>query len=42
MEKLHTPTWTSAGYLREATGPLAPKFRRDWPGDSLLDATDSR
>jgi uncharacterized membrane protein YphA (DoxX/SURF4 family) len=27
VEKLQTPTWTSEGYLREATGPLGPVFR---------------
>src|SRR5271156_3629934 len=37
MDKLHNPTWTSAGYLREATGPLAPRFR-DLAGDPLADA----
>jgi uncharacterized membrane protein YphA (DoxX/SURF4 family) len=37
MDKLHTLTWTSAGYLREATGPLGPKFR-ELAGDSLVDA----
>ena len=35
MDKLHTPTWTSAGYLREATGPLAPRFRA-LAGDTLV------
>ena len=27
MDKLYDPAWTGAGYLREATGPLAPRFR---------------
>lgn len=36
MDKLHNPNWTSEGYLREATGPLAPTFR-DLAGDRLVD-----
>ncbi|MFO0969637.1 MAG: hypothetical protein U0793_29110 [Gemmataceae bacterium] len=35
-EKLHDPAWTSEGYLRESTGPLAPYFR-DLAGDSLVE-----
>lgn len=35
-EKLHDPNWSSEGYLREATGPLAPKFR-EIAGDRLVD-----
>jgi uncharacterized membrane protein YphA (DoxX/SURF4 family) len=36
MEKLHTPSWTSEAYLRESTGPLAPRFRA-LAGDRLID-----
>src|SRR5262249_11632356 len=36
MDKLHNPSWSSEAYLREATGPLAPKFR-EMAGDRLLD-----
>jgi len=39
MDKVHTPAWTSAGYLREATGPLAPRFR-SLAGDALVDALE--
>jgi uncharacterized membrane protein YphA (DoxX/SURF4 family) len=35
LEKLESPTWTSEGYLREAVGPLAPKFR-EMAGDSVI------
>jgi uncharacterized membrane protein YphA (DoxX/SURF4 family) len=41
MEKLHNPAWTSAGYLREATGPLAPKFR-ELAGDPVIDMLSVR
>lgn len=27
MDKVNDPNWTSAGYLRQAVGPLAPEFR---------------
>ena len=37
LDKLQSPTWTSEGYLREASGPLAPKFR-ELAGDRLRDA----
>jgi len=37
LDKLQSPTWTSEGYLREASGPLAPRFR-DLAGDRLRDA----
>lgn len=45
LEKLHSATWTSEAYLREATGPLAPQFR--WlAGDRLVEqltvGTDGR
>lgn len=33
-EKFHTPVWSSEGYLREATGPLAATFR-DMAGDRV-------
>ena len=36
LEKIHSDNWTSAGYLREATGPLAERFR-DLAGDPVLD-----
>jgi len=36
LEKLHTPTWSSEAYLRESTGPLAPRFRA-LAGDRLVD-----
>lgn len=36
MDKLHQASWTSEGYLREATGPLAPNFR-ELAGDRLVD-----
>ncbi|GEM_PF-1209197 len=36
IEKLHTPTWSSEAYLRESSGPLAPRFRA-LAGDRLLD-----
>lgn len=36
LEKLHTPSWSSEGYLREASGPLAPRFRA-LAGDRLAD-----
>src|SRR5215204_693443 len=35
-EKLHDSNWSSEGYLRESTGPLAPTFR-DLAGDRLVD-----
>src|SRR5438128_1526910 len=35
MDKLHNPSWSSEIYLRESTGPLAPKFR-ELAGDRLL------
>jgi uncharacterized membrane protein YphA (DoxX/SURF4 family) len=35
VEKLHTPSWSSAPYLRESTGPLAKDFR-DMAGDPVL------
>ncbi len=34
LDKLQSPTWSSEGYLREASGPLAPKFR-ELAGDSV-------
>jgi uncharacterized membrane protein YphA (DoxX/SURF4 family) len=34
IEKLHTPSWSSEPYLREASGPLAPYFR-EIAGDRL-------
>jgi uncharacterized membrane protein YphA (DoxX/SURF4 family) len=37
LDKLQSPTWTSEGYLREASGPLAPHFR-ELAGDRLRDA----
>ena len=36
LEKLHSPTWSSEVYLREASGPLAPHFR-ELAGDRLVD-----
>lgn len=36
LEKLHAPTWSSEAYLREASGPLAPRFRA-LAGDRLID-----
>ncbi len=35
LDKLSTPNWSSEGYLREASGPLAPRFR-EMAGDSVL------
>lgn len=36
LEKVNSPTWSSAPYLREATGPFAPVFR--WmAGDALVE-----
>ncbi len=35
-EKLHDASWSSEGYLRESTGPLAPLFR-DIAGDRLIE-----
>lgn len=36
LEKVDSPAWSSAPYLREATGPVAPLFR--WmAGDALVD-----
>jgi uncharacterized membrane protein YphA (DoxX/SURF4 family) len=36
FEKRDNPSWSSEAYLREATGPLAPKFR-EIAGDALID-----
>jgi hypothetical protein len=36
LDKLQSPTWSSEAYLREASGPLAPRFR-DLAGDRLVD-----
>ena len=36
LDKLHNPGWSSEPYLREATGPLAWKFR-EIAGDKVLD-----
>jgi uncharacterized membrane protein YphA (DoxX/SURF4 family) len=36
MDKIQSPTWSSEPYLREATGPLAPRFR-ELAGDRLID-----
>lgn len=36
LDKYFAPAWTSEPYLREATGPLAPKFR-EMAGDKVLD-----
>src|SRR6185436_5997128 len=36
LEKLHDPNWSSEAYLREAVGPLAPKFR-ELAGDKVID-----
>ncbi len=36
VEKLNNPAWSSAGYLREATGPLADGFHA-LAGDPLVD-----
>jgi uncharacterized membrane protein YphA (DoxX/SURF4 family) len=36
LDKLHSTTWSSEGYLREASGPLAPVFR-GLAGDRLAD-----
>lgn len=36
LEKLHSPSWSSEGYLREAVGPLAPRFRA-LAGDGVID-----
>jgi uncharacterized membrane protein YphA (DoxX/SURF4 family) len=35
MEKLESPTWSSEGYLRESSGPLAPHFRK-LAGDNVI------
>lgn len=35
LEKLHDPNWSSVGYLREASGPLAPTFR-ELAGDNVI------
>jgi uncharacterized membrane protein YphA (DoxX/SURF4 family) len=35
LEKLHDPNWSSEGYLREASGPLAPTFR-ELAGDKVI------
>lgn len=35
LEKLHTPDWSSEGYLREASGPLAGRFR-EMAGDRVI------
>ena len=35
LDKINNPTWSSAGYLREASGPLAPEFN-DLAGDPVL------
>lgn len=35
-EKVHDPSWSSEGYLREATGPLAPTFRA-MAGDRVVE-----
>ncbi|MBY0523135.1 MAG: DoxX family protein [Gemmataceae bacterium] len=36
LEKLNKENWTSAGYLREAVGPLAPQFR-NLAGEPLIE-----
>jgi uncharacterized membrane protein YphA (DoxX/SURF4 family) len=36
VDKVKTPTWSSEGYLREASGPLAPVFRK-LGGDSVVE-----
>ncbi|HXG09788.1 MAG TPA: hypothetical protein VNK04_08360 [Gemmataceae bacterium] len=36
VEKLRKDSWSSEGYLREASGPLAPAFR-ELAGDPLVD-----
>jgi uncharacterized membrane protein YphA (DoxX/SURF4 family) len=36
LDKLHNPGWSSEPYLREATGPLAWKFR-EIAGDRVID-----
>jgi uncharacterized membrane protein YphA (DoxX/SURF4 family) len=36
LDKLHSPSWSSEVYLREAGGPLAPRFR-ELAGDRLID-----
>src|SRR5438105_13773954 len=36
MDKLHSTSWSSEAYLREATGPLGPEFR-ELAGDRLID-----
>jgi uncharacterized membrane protein YphA (DoxX/SURF4 family) len=36
LDKLHSPSWSSEVYLREAGGPLAPHFR-ELAGDRLTD-----
>jgi uncharacterized membrane protein YphA (DoxX/SURF4 family) len=36
VEKVRMPNWSSQGYLREASGPLAPQFR-ELAGDGLVD-----
>jgi uncharacterized membrane protein YphA (DoxX/SURF4 family) len=35
VEKVRAPNWSSEGYLREASGPLAPQFR-ELAGDGLV------
>ncbi|MCS6850422.1 MAG: hypothetical protein NZ700_04550 [Gemmataceae bacterium] len=35
-EKLHAPTWSSEGYLREAAGPFAEAFRQ-LAGDGVIE-----
>ena len=35
LEKLHSPSWSSEAYLRESSGPLAPRFRA-LAGDRLI------
>ena len=35
MAKINEPSWTSAPYLREASGPLAPRFR-EIAGDPVI------
>lgn len=39
LEKIHSDNWTSAGYLREATGPLAEPFH-GLAGDPVLERMD--
>lgn len=40
LDKLNTPNWSSEGYLREASGPLAPMFR-EIAGDSVIERLQS-